>query len=130
MADTLSFELVSPERKLASADAESVTVPGMDGDLTAMPDHAPFLTTLRPGLIVVRSSAGEERYAVTGGFAEIFDNTLSILAEEAVLDSDADSDWFDTRIAAAEKAAEDAGEETQQAARQRVSDFTSFRDSL
>ena len=71
MADALTFELVSPERKLASAEADAVTIPGMDGDLTAMADHAPFLTTLRPGMLVVRKGAEETRFAVTGGFADI-----------------------------------------------------------
>ena len=51
MADTLQFDLVSPERKLASVEATSVQIPGMDGDFTAMPNHAPFLTTLRPGVV-------------------------------------------------------------------------------
>ena len=47
MADTMQFELVSPERKLASSAASSIQIPGINGDLTAMPNHAPFLTTLR-----------------------------------------------------------------------------------
>ena len=51
MADTLQFDLVSPERKLASVAATSVQIPGMGGDFTAMPNHAPFLTTLRPGVV-------------------------------------------------------------------------------
>ena len=84
MADALTFELVSPEKKLASAEAEAVTIPGMEGDLTAMVDHAPYLTTLRPGFIVVRNGTSEESYFVTGGFAEISENVVSVLAEEAV----------------------------------------------
>ena len=51
MADTLQFDLVSPERKLASVEATSVQIPGIGGDFTAMPNHAPFLTTLRPGVV-------------------------------------------------------------------------------
>ena len=84
MSDALTFELVSPEKKLASAEAEAVTIPGMEGDLTAMANHAPFLTTMRPGYVVVRNGASEDRYFVTGGFAEISDNVVSVLAEEAV----------------------------------------------
>ena len=68
----LNFELVSPERMLASREAGAVTVPGQMGDLTAMPGHAAFLTTLRPGFVVVD---GGERYVVTGGFAEIAGDT-------------------------------------------------------
>jgi len=84
MADMLNFELVSPERKLASTEAEAVTIPGMLGDLTAMANHAPFLTNMRPGYVVVRNGTAETGYFITGGFAEISDNTVSVLAEEAV----------------------------------------------
>ena len=49
MAETMQFDLVSPERQLASLAADAVGIPGAEGDLTAMADHAPFLTTLRPG---------------------------------------------------------------------------------
>ena len=84
MADVLTFELVSPERKLASVEADSITIPGMQGDLTAMVSHAPFLSTLRPGFVVVRKGSDENRYFVTGGFAEISDDTVSVLAELAV----------------------------------------------
>ena len=53
MAETLHFELVSPERKLVSTAATQVQIPGAAGDFTAMPKHAPFLTTLRPGVVKV-----------------------------------------------------------------------------
>ncbi len=127
MADTLTFELVSPEKKLASADAEAVTIPGMQGDLTAMADHAPFLTTLRPGYVVLRNGASEERFFVTGGFAEISDNTVSVLAEMALADSDVTAEWLDARIAEAEKSVEDAGEDRIQLERQRLADLQTLR---
>ena len=49
MADTMQFDLVSPEKSLASLAAREVQIPGSEGDMTAMPDHAPTITTLRPG---------------------------------------------------------------------------------
>ena len=61
MADTLQFELVSPERKLASVAASAVTIPGIGGDFTAMPNHAPFLTTLRPGVVRVTNCRARGR---------------------------------------------------------------------
>ncbi len=85
MADTLQFDLVSPERKLASVAATAVTIPGMGGDLTAMPNHAPFLTTLRPGVVKVVSAGQTAEYVVTGGFAEISPTAATVLAESAVL---------------------------------------------
>ena len=69
MADKMSFTLVSPERQLASGEADMVVIPGMEGDLGAMPGHAPFLTTLRPGLVTVTDGGSVTEYFVTGGFA-------------------------------------------------------------
>lgn len=83
MADMLQFDLVSPERKLTSGQARAVQIPGADGDLTAMPDHAPTITTLRPGVLVVEGATGEERFVVTGGFAEISPEATTVLAERA-----------------------------------------------
>lgn len=122
MADMLTFELVSPERLLASQEAESVTIPGMLGDLTAMANHAPFLTTLRPGYVSINGgSAG--RYFVTGGFAEISDNTVSVLAEEALEAEEVDDSFLAERMQAAEKAHEDAGDDRKQLTRQALMDF-------
>ena len=84
MADTMQFELVSPERKLASVAATEVQIPGADGDLTAMEGHAPTITTLRPGVLKAISSEGTKSFVVTGGFAEISASGVSVLAERAV----------------------------------------------
>jgi len=53
MAETMQFDLVSPERNLASMQVASVQIPGADGQMTAMPNHAPVITTLRPGVLAV-----------------------------------------------------------------------------
>ena len=84
MAGTLQFDLVSPERRLASVKASEVQIPGADGDLTAMEGHAPTITTLRPGILKAVSSEGTKAYVVTGGFAEISATGVSVLAERAV----------------------------------------------
>jgi len=84
MADTMQFDLVSPERRLASMQVTAVQIPGSDGDMTAMPDHAPTITTLRPGVLRVEGPGGATDYVVTGGFAEISANGVSVLAERAV----------------------------------------------
>jgi F-type H+-transporting ATPase subunit epsilon len=84
MASTLQFDLVSPERRLASYPATEVQIPGAMGDLTAMEGHAPTITSLRPGVLKVVGAAGMKAYIVTGGFAEISATGVSILAEQAV----------------------------------------------
>jgi F-type H+-transporting ATPase subunit epsilon len=123
MADTLNFELVSPERKLASAEAEAVTIPGMLGDLTAMHNHAPFLTNLRPGYVVVRNGTSEDGYFVTGGFAEISNNAVSVLAEEAVEKASVNRAFIEGKIAQAEQALADAAPVRKQAAMQKLNDY-------
>lgn len=84
MADTMQFDLVSPERSLASMQVSEVLIPGADGDMTAMPDHAPVITTLRPGVLSVKGPSGTAEFVVSGGFAEISGDSLSVLAERAV----------------------------------------------
>lgn len=84
MADTMQFDLVSPERKLASVAAREVRIPGADGDLTAMPGHAPLITTLRPGILTVVSSEGTQEFAVTSGFAQIDADGVTVLAERGM----------------------------------------------
>lgn len=83
MADMMQFDLVSPERKLASGQVRAVQIPGADGDLTAMPEHAATITTLRPGVLTSEGPEGETRFVVTGGFAEITPQGTSVLAERA-----------------------------------------------
>ncbi|MES2913871.1 MAG: F0F1 ATP synthase subunit epsilon [Pseudomonadota bacterium] len=84
MASTVQFDLVSPERRLASFPATEVQIPGAMGDLTAMEGHAASITSLRPGVLRVVASDGVKAYVVTGGFAEISATGVSVLAEQAV----------------------------------------------
>jgi len=84
MADMLQFQLVSPERKLAAVAASRVQIPGVNGDFTAMPNHAPYLTTLRPGVVRVVTPTETTEYVVTGGFAEVSADATTIIAETAV----------------------------------------------
>jgi F-type H+-transporting ATPase subunit epsilon len=85
MADTLKFELVSPERLLLSEEVAQVEVPGAEGDFTVLPLHAPALSALRPGLLAVGKAGGTlKRYFVRGGFAEVGPAGLTVLAETAI----------------------------------------------
>ena len=131
MADTLQFDLVSPERKLASVAATSVQIPGIGGDFTAMPNHAPFLTTLRPGVVrVVTAGAETTEYVVTGGFAEVSPTAATILAEQAVLRAEADAGLVADLLAAAERDLAEAPEERRMAAGQRVRDVIALKTQL
>lgn len=105
MAGTLQFDLVSPERRLASVPASEVQIPGADGDLTAMEGHAPTITTLRPGILKAISAEGAKSYVVTGGFADITASSVSVLAERAVPVEEANAALFDGLLAEARDAA-------------------------
>ena len=81
----LHFELVTPDRLVMSEDVHMVVVPGTEGESGIMAGHAPYMTTLRNGDIAIYRSQGAqaERIPVTGGFAEISDKGLTVLAESA-----------------------------------------------
>jgi F-type H+-transporting ATPase subunit epsilon len=123
MADTLQFDLVSPERKLASVAATEVRIPGAEGDFTAMPGHAPFLTTLRPGVVVVQAEGSETRFAVTGGFAEVGPAGVSVLAERSLPAAELTQAVVDSLIAEARKSAESASGDGVDAANKLVADL-------
>lgn len=111
MADTMQFDLVSPERRLASLRVSAVRIPGADGDMTAMPDHAPVITTLRPGVLHVEGPDGTAEYVVSGGFAEINATSLSVLAEKAIPLNEVTRAHIDEMIEDA-RAAHEAAKET------------------
>ena len=104
MAGTLQFDLVSPERRLASVVATEVNIPGADGDLTAMEGHAPTITTLRAGVLKIASADGVKSFVVTGGFAEISASSVSVLAERAVPVEELTAALMDQLIADASEA--------------------------
>ena len=84
MAD-LHFELVTPERLVRSDEVYMVVVPGAEGEFGVMAGHAPFMSTLKDGELAVYRSAGAapERITVSGGFAEVSERGLTVLAESA-----------------------------------------------
>jgi F-type H+-transporting ATPase subunit epsilon len=92
MADKVQFELVSPERLLVSRDVEMVVVPGSEGDFGVLRDHAPLISTVRPGVIDIYDDGTtiSDRIFVSGGFAEVTGERCTVLAEEAVPVKDID----------------------------------------
>ena len=130
MADTMQFDLVSPERKLASGQATSVHIPGADGDMTAMPDHAPVVTTLRPGILSVEMDGATQEYAVTGGFAQITAEGATVLADEALPRAEMNAEVLAERISTAEAVRDAADGAALDEAAKRVADLEALRDAL
>ena len=97
------FELVSPERLLFTGEVESVVVPGSEGELTVLKDHAPLMTTLKPGIVTVTESGGRaQRLFVRGGFADVAPTGLTILAESSVPVDQLDAAKLDAEIKGAQ----------------------------
>lgn len=106
----VQFDLVSPERRLASVAATEVQIPGADGDMTAMAGHAPTITTLRPGILRVMHAGGTDEYIVSGGFAEITAVGVTVLAEQALSRVEMTQEVFNGMLADA-RAAHDTAKE-------------------
>ncbi|MFT4150966.1 MAG: F0F1 ATP synthase subunit epsilon [Paracoccaceae bacterium] len=130
MANTLQFDLVSPERRLASVPATEVMIPGADGDLTAMEGHAPTITTLRPGLLRAVTPSGVQSYIVTGGFAEISQASVSVLAERAIPVEEATGTLLDEMVEEARSLAALALPEDRDGAEKTVQDILALKNAV
>ena len=95
---TFHFELVSPEKLLFSGDVEQVDVPGAEGDFGVLAGHAPFVSTVRPGILTIHSASGEQKIVVLGGFAEVSADGLTVLADVAEAVADIDRAKITTQI--------------------------------
>ena len=112
MAEAMHFDLVSPERLLVSEEVESVVVPGTEGYFTVLARHAPFMSTLKPGLVEVKGLSGETRKIfVRGGFADVTPAGLTILADQAIRVEDFDAAALAQEIRNAEEDLADVGED-------------------
>ncbi|OYY07261.1 MAG: ATP synthase F1 subunit epsilon [Rhizobiales bacterium 35-68-8] len=80
---TLHFELVSPQKLVFSGEVDQVDVPGAEGDFGVLAGHAPAVATLRPGILTVFVGGKAEKIVVLGGFAEVSDKGLTVLADLA-----------------------------------------------
>lgn len=123
MADTMQFDLVSPERRLASVRAREVRIPGADGDLTVMPGHAALITTLRPGILTLVSAEGTTDYAVTGGFAEVGPEGVSVLAERVHVTHEVTQAMIDEMVESAREAHKSAHPDMVDAAAKLLADM-------
>jgi F-type H+-transporting ATPase subunit epsilon len=94
----LHFELVSPEKLVFSGEVQQVDVPGAEGDFGVLEGHAPFVTTLRPGILTVHAASGAQRIVVLGGFAEVSAEGLTVLADVAEAVEDIDRASLATQI--------------------------------
>ena len=109
MADKILFELVSPAKLLISSPVDMVVVPGAEGDFGALDRHAPMISAVRPGVLDVHDGGKiSNRIFVAGGFAEVTENRVTVLAEEAIPVADLTKAMAATRLTTAKEALADA----------------------
>ncbi|MEM6913579.1 MAG: ATP synthase F1 subunit epsilon [Pseudomonadota bacterium] len=107
-----AFSLVSPERELFSGDVDAVVVPGTEGVFEVRAAHAPLMATLSPGIIEVHSGGSVQKTYVRGGFADVSQNGLTVLAEKAVAEADLNGDVLASERSEVEKLLSDDVPET------------------
>ena len=118
VADKVAFQLVAPERLLASAEVDMVVVPGAEGDFGVLPQHSLFMSLLRPGVIEIHDGGAiKERIFVGGGIAEVNERGCIVLAEEAMPVGDIDGNQARQRL---KNAQDDLAEATNEVDRARL----------
>ncbi len=109
MADKILFELVCPTKQLVSSPVDMVVVPGAEGDFGAMERHSPMISSVRPGVIDVHDGGKiADRIFVAGGFAEVTEERITVLADEALPVAELTKDMAAARLEAAKAALADA----------------------
>jgi F-type H+-transporting ATPase subunit epsilon len=117
MAEKIQFELVSPAKLLVSSAVDMVVVPGTEGDFGALPRHSPMIATVRPGVIDIHDAGKvSDRIFVAGGFAEVNEERITVLAEEAIPVAELTAALAEERLKEAKEAAADARSEAEKAA--------------
>lgn len=131
MPDPFHFELVAPERLLFAGEVTQVIVPGSEGEFTVMKDHAPLMTTLRPGIVTVESSGVAQRLYVRGGFADVAPTGLTILAESALPVEEFSAARLNVEIQGAhDDYNKAASEEGKRVATEKIGQLEQLRDAL
>ena len=98
---TMRLEIITAERQVYADDVEMVVAPGMEGQLGILAHHAPLMTALQPGEILIRKDGEDTYLAVTGGFMEVIGNTVTILADAAEHSEEIDEERAQAAVALA-----------------------------
>ena len=128
---TFHFELVSPERLIFSGEVSQVDVPGEEGDFGVLAGHAPYIATLKPGVLTIYGDGGPQRIVVQGGFAEVGPTGLTVLAEQAVPAAEIDATMITQAIKDTEEDLADADNDvSRDKARARLEQLNTLKAAL
>ena len=125
-----NFELVTPEKILMSDSVSSVSVSGVEGDMTVLANHSPIATSLRPGYIDINTNGKTERFFLTGGFIQITSDEVIVLAESASLEVDLNSEMIDNVIEKTKSLMENASDLQKCVLAKKLNDLTNIRNQL
>jgi len=100
---TLHLEIVTPEARTFSGEAQMVVVPGVEGELGILPDHMPLMTQINPGELRVITGEGEQCLAVGSGFLEVLPDRVSVMTDMAVPEAEIDEKAAEEAVARAQK---------------------------
>jgi F-type H+-transporting ATPase subunit epsilon len=128
---TFHFELVSPDKVLFNGSAQAVLVPGSEGDFQVLSDHAPVMTSMRPGVVGIDDAEGKHRRVfVRGGFADASKEGLILLAETAIPFEDLNADMLGQEIKNAEEDLADASEDQKPVAQEKLDRLRELKDAI
>jgi len=125
------FELVSPDKVLFSGAVQAVLVPGNEGDFQVLADHAPVMTSVRPGVVAIDDPQGKHRRIfVRGGFADASKNGVILLAETAIPFEELSADALSQEIVNAEEDLADASEDQKRLAQEKLDRLRELKDAI
>jgi F-type H+-transporting ATPase subunit epsilon len=128
---TFHFELVSPDKVLFNGPAQSVLVPGNEGDFLVLNDHAPVMASMRPGVVGVDDVQGKHhRIFVRGGFADVSRSGLILLAETAIPFEELSADHLGQEIKNAEEDLADASDDEKRLAQEKLDRLRELKDAM
>ena len=125
-----NFELVTPEKVLMSDSVSSVSVSGVEGDMTVLANHSPIATSLRPGYLDINTNGKTERFFLTGGFIQITADEVVVLAESASSEEDLNSEMIDNVIEKTKSIMKNASDLQNCVLAKKLNDLTNIRNQL
>ena len=128
---SFAFELVSPDKLLFNGPVEDVLVPGSEGDFVVLRDHAPVMTSLRPGVVDIGEAGGKHtRLFVRGGFADVSAAGLIVLAETAIPVDELSAERLGMEIKEAEEDLADATDDQKRMAQEKLDRLKELKDAM
>ena len=128
--ELFNFELVTPEKVLVSESVHSVSIAGVEGDMTIFTNHSPLATSIRPGYIDIMSSNKSDRFFLTGGFVQITATEVVVLAEKASLENEVNVDMIDQIIENTKNSMETATDLQKSVLAKKLNDLSIIKNQL